>query len=790
MRPWCRLYCWTLALALCVCSKLVSRQGLGFGIDKLIVDPILARTLVKGSRYIIPGDYVVSEEYGVGLFKGQYLVDLTPTRQERQYQEAIVIEFEDAEIISFKKMADKEYWLYRQSEAGYQELSSIVNRQKWNRRKKTANENSYSMALNLLKMQAIRNSFHRPPCVSVANQKKYIDFENRFTYEPTEDQVNSIEAIKYDMIVNTRPMERLVCGDVGFGKTEVAMRAIYIAVMSNRQVALLAPTRILALQHLRVLKNRMPEVNIQLLRGGNKNNAMNIHNDLQNGNIQVIVGTHALLQPNITWHNLGLIVIDEEQRFGVIQKEKLKAVQTGIDVLTLSATPIPRTMQMSISGLKDFSQINSPPKGRKEVTVHVGLVEKEIIMNAISLEVKRNGQVFVVVPFIRDIPSVMATLKDWLPAVSVLDAHGEHVDLEERIDSFTRRESQVLVATTVIENGIDMPNVNTIIVFQADRFGMSALYQLRGRVGRSTIQAHAYFLTNKTSITIEAETRLNYLKTFTALGSGYDLSRRDMEMRGYGSIFGSEQSGSKDVGLDFQAEILTQAVERLKGEYIVACPDCRLALNSSIEIFGVSKFGIIPRSGDSSNLCRWESSLAAALIEHFIADPRQREEALRDFQSAGTIKSLLKLSKEWSKKCYHPALSIELVKRAAVRVACRSLGIEDVIVVTDNDGGCIVQMLSTNINEAKYNSILMPVTPVTCVKDVAYHRDKIDDIELGVISYNNIKVQLGGPMPSELLPLLTPWSFHATKIINNAVKGIETVATEVKTEEQNKNVTM
>ena len=774
-------YCGILLLCLCASSKLLNRQGsLGYCIEKLLVDPVLTRTLVKGNRYIIPGDYVVSEEYGVGLFKGQYLVDLTPTRQERQYQEAIVIEFEDSEIISFKKMADKEYWLYRQSEAGYQELSSIINRQKWNRRKKNANENSYSMALNLLKMQAIRNSFHRTPCASVVNQKNYIDFENRFLYVPTEDQVKSIQAIQYDMMVNTRPMERLVCGDVGFGKTEVAMRAIYIAVMSNRQVALLAPTRILALQHLRVLKNRMPEVSIELLRGGSKSNSAGIHSGLQNGDIQVIVGTHALLQPNITWHNLGLIVIDEEQRFGVIQKEKLKAVQTGIDVLTLSATPIPRTMQMSISGLKDFSQINSPPMGRKEVTVHVGMVEKAVITDAINLEVKRNGQVFVVVPFIRDIPSVKAMLMDWLPTVSMLDAHGEHTDLEDRIDSFTRRESQVLVATTVIENGIDMPNVNTIIVFQADRFGMSALYQLRGRVGRSTVQAHAYFLTNKTSITVEAETRLNYLKTFTALGSGYDLSRRDMEMRGYGSIFGSEQSGSKDVGLDYQAEILTQAVEKLKGDYIVACPDSRILLNSSIEIFGVNKFGSVPLSSDIGNLCRWEAGLAAALIEHFIADSKQRQDALHEYQSAGTIKSLLKLSKEWSKRGYHPALSIELIKRAAVRVACRSLGIEDVVLRSDRDGSYTVQLLSTNINEEKYTSILMPVIPAACSKDVSYHRDRLDNVEVGVISYRNIKMQVGGPLPSELLNILTPWSIHATKIINDAVKGLETATAESK----------
>eukprot|EP01035_Chromulina_nebulosa_P017289 gene17289-22825_t len=369
-------------------------------------------------------------------------------------------------------------------------------------------------------------------------------------------------------------MDRLVCGDVGFGKTEVAMRAIYRAVLSNRQVALLAPTRVLALQHLRVLRNRMPDVSVELLHGGGKADSVKTKKMIESGECQVVVGTHALLQPNIKYSNLGLLVIDEEQRFGVKQKEKLKTYSSGVDILTLSATPIPRTLQLSLTKLKDLSIIVTPPIGRKEVKVEVNLDTDEIIFNSIMKEVHRKGQVFVIVPFIKHMNSLLHRITNILPNIKIIDAHGRHDDLEDRIDAFAAGEADVLIATTVIENGIDMPNVNTILVFNAEMFGISALYQLRGRVGRSDRQAYCCLLTNQTSLTVEAEQRLTYLKTFTALGSGYDLSRRDMEMRGHGTLFGSEQSGAKDIGIDLQSErsypmifqIIYQSIKFLSGK--------------------------------------------------------------------------------------------------------------------------------------------------------------------------------------------------------------------------------
>jgi len=325
----------------------------------------------------------------------------------------------------------------------------------------------------------------------------------------------------------------------------------------------------LALQHLKVLSNRMPDIKIELLKGGGGKESLKTKENIKSGACQVVIGTSAILQTSSVeaFENLGLLVIDEEQRFGVAQKEKLKLVSSGIDILTLSATPIPRTLQMSLQGLKDMSRMSTPPKGRLEVNVTVcNKIDSALIQRAVRAEIARGGQVFLVTPQIQFIPAICKLLGEILPDVKYTIAYGGMKDLEDRFDDFysERQGSKILIATTVIENGIDMPNVNTIIVLDADCFGMSALYQLRGRVGRSTRQAYAYFMTNKTSLTVDSEERLTNLATFTALGSGYDLSRRDMETRGFGNIFGKDQSGAADVGLDLQSRILNKAVDELK----------------------------------------------------------------------------------------------------------------------------------------------------------------------------------------------------------------------------------
>lgn len=498
-------------------------------------------------------------------------------------QPAVVVRYSDCEVQWFQRVADRELLFFRAFDGLYspfstgdeldtsndeedkaafatsdlgvtreQELSGLMDTKKWKKRLKRAQLVSQRSAVNLVKIMTIRSTIHRTPAQIPANNKEYKEFEKSFKFSPTDDQVEAFDAIQYEMTRSTRPMDKLVCGDVGFGKTEVAMRAMYTAVLSGKQVVLMAPTRTLAYQHLSTLTERMPEVSVMLLRGGEKADAVRVKEAVKSGECQIVVGTHAVIQKSVEFKCLGLVVIDEEQRFGVDHKERLKMVTSGVDVLTLSATPIPRTLYMSLSNMRSLNLLKTPPLGRKEVYTTVGLWNDVQVQQAILQEISRGGQVFVIVPFIKDSEEMVARIKRLVKNIRCMEANGRHDDLELRIDAFRHKKADVLVATTVIENGIDMPNVNTIIVSSAERFGMAALHQLRGRVGRSPAQAYALFLTNHTVLTPQAENRLMYLKRFTALGSGYELSMRDMEARGTGSIFGEEQSGNCEVGVELQ----------------------------------------------------------------------------------------------------------------------------------------------------------------------------------------------------------------------------------------------
>ena len=327
----------SIALQKLHCSTLPSPLKAG-GVSTAITQ----RVKIGGLRWISPGDYVVHKEYGIGKFLRIVSVNLTPARSSRTIEPALLVQFKDAEITWFQRLVEKELWFYQSSDATNVDLSSIIDPRKWRRAKVNAEERGVGLAANLVKLTAVRNSLHRPPCPE--DNELYKIFETAFAFDPTVDQITCFEQIREDMVSRTRPMDRLICGDVGFGKTEVAMRAIYRAVLANKQVALLAPTRILALQHLRVPRARMPDVTIELLRGGGHGNADEVKDAIKSGTCQVVVGTHALLQPSVEFGNLGLLVIDEEQRFGVAQKEKLKAAAEGTDILTLTATPIPRTL--------------------------------------------------------------------------------------------------------------------------------------------------------------------------------------------------------------------------------------------------------------------------------------------------------------------------------------------------------------------------------------------------------------------------------------------------------------
>jgi transcription-repair coupling factor (superfamily II helicase) len=405
-------------------------------------------------------------------------------------------------------------------------------------------------------------------------------------YQPTTDQLKATQDVKRDM-ESDRPMDRLVCGDVGFGKTEVAIRAIFKAVTSGaKQVALLAPTTILTQQHYHTLKERFAPypINVGLLnRFRSAEERREILKRLATGELDVVVGTHQLLGKGVTFRDLGLLVVDEEQRFGVNQKEKIKSLKTLVDVLTLSATPIPRTLYMSLSGIREMSLIATPPPSRRPIQTHLSPTNPESIRSAIRQELDRGGQVFYVVPRVEGIEEIAAELRQMIPGARIAIAHGqmEESDLESTMLTFSNGEADILVCTTIIESGLDIPRVNTILIEDAHRFGLSQLYQLRGRVGRAGIQAHAWlFYPKQRSLSDAARQRLRAIQEFAQLGSGYQLAVRDMEIRGVGNLLGAEQSGQMEaIGFDLYMEMLEEAIREIRGQEIPKVDDTQIDLN-------------------------------------------------------------------------------------------------------------------------------------------------------------------------------------------------------------------
>jgi len=393
-------------------------------------------------------------------------------------------------------------------------------------------------------------------------------FEAAFPYEETEDQLRTIEEIKRDM-EKARPMDRLVCGDVGYGKTEVAIRAAFKAVMEGKQVAFLCPTTILAQQHYDTLVERFQDFPIEvglLSRFRTKKQQTETTTGLKKGLVDVVIGTHRVLSKDVEFHDLGLLIVDEEQRFGVKHKEKVKQLKTSVDVITLTATPIPRTLHMSMIGVRDLSVIETPPKNRFPIQTYVVESNGALIREAIEREMARGGQVFFLYNRVEDITRKVEEIQSLVPSARVAYAHGQMTEseLESILISFLQGEYDVLVTTTIIETGIDIPNVNTLFVHDADRMGLSQLYQLRGRVGRSNRVAYAYFMHQRDKVLTDvAEKRLQAIKEFTELGSGFKIAMRDLSIRGAGNLLGSQQHGFIDsVGYDLYTQLLEAAVER------------------------------------------------------------------------------------------------------------------------------------------------------------------------------------------------------------------------------------
>jgi transcription-repair coupling factor (superfamily II helicase) len=511
------------------------------------------------------GDYVVHVNHGIGRYRG-----LTRLKgndgADRDY---LLLEYAAGDKVYVPTDQVDRVQRYIGSDADSPTISRL-NSGEWLRATRAAKKQVQEMAGELIKLYAARRSARRPPCIRDTPWQE--EMENAFPYEETPGQLSAVQDIKHDL-EQKQPMDRLICGDVGFGKTEVAMRAAFKVVNSGRQVIVLCPTTILAQQHLNTFRERMAAypVRIEMLsRFVSRTDAAKITKDLEDGKVDIVVGTHRLLSKDVKAGNLGLLIVDEEQRFGVTHKEKIKQLKKSVDVLTLTATPIPRTLHMALSGIRDLSLINDPPEGRMPIKTYIREYDDELVREVVLRELDRGGQIYFVSNRIESIYHMAEKLNRLVPYARVGVGHGqmhEH-ELEDVMLKFYHKEYDILVCTTIIESGLDVSNVNTIVVDNADRMGLGQLYQLRGRVGRSSVQGYAYLLYRRDKILSEvAEKRLSALRDFSDLGSGYKVALRDLEIRGAGNLLGAEQSGTVSaVGFDLYTQLLSQAINELKGE--------------------------------------------------------------------------------------------------------------------------------------------------------------------------------------------------------------------------------
>ena len=508
------------------------------------------------------GDYVVHESHGLGIYRGttQMVID----GAKKDY---IKIEYDGSTLYVLATQLDV-LQKYASADAKAPKLNKLGGQQ-WKNTKARVRHAVRDIARELVQLYAVRQNadgfVYGPDTVWQR------EFEEMFPYEETEDQAAAIEDTKRDM-ESRKIMDRLICGDVGYGKTEVALRAAFKAVQEGKQVAFLVPTTILAQQHYNTFTQRMKEfpVRVDLLcRFRTKTEQDKTVRDIKSGRVDIVIGTHRLLSKDVQWKDLGLLVIDEEQRFGVTHKEKIKQLRKNVDVLTLTATPIPRTLHMSLIGIRDMSVLEEAPQDRVPIQTYVCEYNQEIVREAICRELARDGQVYYVYNRVEDIADMARRIKNLVPEAAVGYAHGQmkEQELERVMVEFINHELDVIVTTTIIETGLDIPNVNTMIVHDADRYGLAQLYQLRGRVGRSNRTAYAFLMYRKDKILQEvAEKRLSAIREFTELGSGIKIAMRDLELRGAGNLLGAQQSGHMDaVGYDLYCKMLSQAVRREKG---------------------------------------------------------------------------------------------------------------------------------------------------------------------------------------------------------------------------------
>ena len=660
------------------------------------------------------GDYVVHLQHGIGRYVGLQVLPLGlgtmptegPTANAHAGQECLVIEYASGDPAQpppklYVPVTEAHLVSKYVGTGKARPPLNALGGTRWAKAKAHAEQAVRDVAGDLLSIQAARESQPGHPFAPDAPWQR--EFEGAFIFEETPDQERAIVETKADM-ERPKPMDRLICGDVGFGKTEVGIRAAFKAVMDGKQVAVLVPTTVLAQQHYNTFRERMADypIRVELLSRFRTRRAQDmVVRDLAAGSVDIVIGTHRLLQNDIVIKDLGLVVIDEEQRFGVMHKEKFKMLRRLVDVLTLSATPIPRTLYLALTGARDMSTIQTPPHDRLPVETIVTQYDERVIRDAIQRELNRGGQVFFLHNRVLTIQTMAQKLSGLLPHARIVVGHGQmHSDeLEEVMTAFVNGEADVLLSTTIIESGLDIPNANTIIIDRADRFGLSDLYQLRGRVGRYKHQAYAYLLLPRHgSLLTDVRKRLSAIKQYSTLGSGFKIAMRDLEIRGAGNLLGAEQSGHiTAVGFELYCQLLKQSVASLKGEKVKPRVDVQVRL----DFLALSPGEESPKSKVQSP--KSESSpqhpapsiqqpAAAYIPFRYIADARQRIEIYRKLAQATDQAGLRSLMQELRDRFgpFPPALDL-LLRVAEIKVMASERGItvievkEDKLMLTRNN---------------------------------------------------------------------------------------------------------
>ncbi|XP_058737655.1 ATP-dependent DNA helicase At3g02060, chloroplastic [Vicia villosa] len=522
------------------------------------------------------GDYVVHKKVGIGRFVG---IKLDVSKNSTEHIEYVFIEYADGMAKLPAKQASKmlyRYCLPNESKKP-RTLSKLNDISAWEKRKIKGKVAIQKMVVDLMELYLHRLRQRRPP---YPRSPAVAEFAAKFAYEPTPDQKQAFIDVENDLTKRETPMDRLICGDVGFGKTEVALRAIHCVIAAKKQAMVLAPTIVLAKQHFDTISERFsvyPDIKVGLLsRFQTKSEKETYLERIKNGDLDIIVGTHALLGNRVVYSNLGLLVVDEEQRFGVKQKERIASFKTSVDVLTLSATPIPRTLYLALTGFRDASLISTPPPERVPIKTQLSSFSKENAISAIKYELDRGGQVFYVLPRIKGLDEAMEFLQEAFPDVEIAVAHGKQYSkqLEDTMEKFALGEIKILISTNIVESGLDIQNANTIIIQDVQQFGLAQLYQLRGRVGRADKEAYAYlFYPDKKLLSEQALERLVALEECRELGQGFQLAERDMGIRGFGTIFGEQQTGDiGNVGIDLFFEMLFESLSKVEDHRVVSVP--------------------------------------------------------------------------------------------------------------------------------------------------------------------------------------------------------------------------